>query len=305
MRGTSGLFLAALAACALWIIGCSDKSDDESGAISDQEALQQIMAEDSDIESVDAWSGDDNLGGGGGLDEPINTVRWGRVGQRHPDSVTVEIQGDTLATITRYISFNGEFRIGALDDTTWTYYNKPMYNAVVRKAHAVRIARTPRPRQNWRISEVTPIVLTSTSPNPHSVEPTEVEVYRNTGGGLELLADITDPLNTYYDRDNLPWAEPQQELHIFLHANTINPAVAVLHPHVYRHGRFPRLMLVDDGTGVDEVAGDGIYSGTYVTGVNAGVFVSGFDLLDYETMYDSEGPYDAGGWAIPYRIVVQ
>ncbi len=302
MGSLRNLLLIAFAAGALIIVGCA-KDDEDNGT--DQEALQQLMADDQDIESVDAWSGDDNLGGGGGLDEEINPVRWGRVGHRQLENVTVEFQGDTLATITRTISFNGEFRIGApVNDSTWNHYNKPMYNTVVRKAHAVRIARTPRPRQNWRITEVTPVVLTSATPNPHTIEPTRVEVYRNAGVGWELVADITDPLNTYFNRDTLPWVEAEQEVQVFVHANTTEPAVGVLHPHVYRHGRHPRLMLLDDGVDPDVAAGDGIYSGSYVTGVIPGVFVSGFDLLDWETLHDSEAPYDAGGWAVPYRVVV-
>jgi hypothetical protein len=286
------------------VVGCKNDSEESSEATTDEGALQQLVLEDLEIEDVDAWSGDDNLAGGGGLDETINPVRWGRVGRRARQSVDVAIQGDTLATITTTTTFNGEFRIGAqVDDTTWHYYAKPMYNTIVRKAHAVRIDRSPRPRHNWRISEITPIVLNSADPNPHTIEPTQVEIYRNVGEGLELVASITDPLNTYFDRQNLPWANPEQELEIYVHANTTDPAVAVLHPHVYRNGHHPRLMLLDDGVYPDAVAADGIYSGTYVTGVHAGVFMSGFDLLNYETLYDSEGAYNAGGWALPYRVV--
>lgn len=302
MWSLRNLLLIAIAAGALIIVGCA-KDDEDNGT--DQEALKQLMAEDQDIESVDAWSGDDNLGGGGGLDEEIDPVRWGRVGHRRLENVTVEFQGDTLATITRTISFNGELRIGSpVNDSTWHRYDKPMYNTIVRKAHAVRIARTPRPRQNWRITEVTPTVMTSAVPNPHTIEPARVEVYRNAGADWELVADITDPLNTYFARDTLPWVEAEQEVQVFVHANTTDPAVGVLHPHVYRHGRHPRLMLLDDGVYPDVAAGDGIYSGSYVTGVIRGVFVSGFDLLDWETLHDSEAPYDAGGWAVPYRVVV-
>ena len=298
MKAKWNLVLVAAAVSALLMIGCS-KEDEGSDAITDEEALQQLVLEDQEIEGVEAWSGDDNLeGGGGGLDEPIDPVRWGRVGRRHLQSVNVVIEGDTFATITTTTTFNGEFRIGAqVNDSMWNYYAKPMYNTIVRKAHAIRVDRTPRPRLNWRITEITPIVLTSSDPNPHTIEPVRVEVYKNVGEGLELVADVTDPLNTYFSRDNLPWASTEQELEIIVHANTTSPGVGVLHPHVYRHGRHPRLMLEDNG--------DGTYSGTYVTGAHPGVFMSGFDLLDYETLYDSEGAYDAGGWAIPYRIVAE
>ena len=297
MKSKWMILLLALASM-LMITGCSDE-DEGSAPVSDEEALTQMMQEDQDIEGVDAWSGDDDLEGGGGLDDPIDWARWGRVGRRELQSVNVVIEGDSLATITRTISFNGEFRIGAqLEDSTWQYFAKPMYNTVVRKAQAIRIARTPHPRQNWRIVAVTPIVLMSAEPNPHSIEPTQVEIYQ----GEELIADVTDPLNTYFDRENLPTLDANAEVTIYVTANTVLPGVAILHPHVYRFGRLQRLYLHDDGMEEDEFPGDGVYSGSYWTNERVGVFCSGFDLIDFETLYDSEGAYDAGGWAIPYRI---
>jgi hypothetical protein len=298
MMKSKWMILMLALASVMWMAGCANE-DEGSDAMSDEEALTLMMQEDEEIEGVDAWSGDDNLEDGGGLDEEIDPVRWGRVGRRHLQTVNVVIEGDSLATITSTSTFNGEFRIGAqLNDTTWQRFAKPMYNTVVRKAQAIRIARTPYPRQNWRIVAVTPVVMASAEPNPHTIEPERVQVYQ----GEELIADVTDPLNTYFDRQNLPTLAANAEVTVYLTANTTAPGVGVLHPHVFRHGRHPRLYLNDTGLAPDELAGDGIYSGSYWTNERVGVFCSGFDLIDYETLYDTEGAYDSGGWAIPYRI---
>ncbi len=298
MKSKWMILMLALASV-LMVAGCSDE-DDGAASVSDEEALTTMMQEDADIEGVDTWSGDDNLEGGGSIDEEIDPVRWGRVGQRHLQSINVVIEGDSLATITSTSTFNGEFRIGAqINDSTWQYFAKPMYNTVVRKAQAIRIARTPYPRQNWRIVAITPAVLVSAEPNPHTIEPERVEVYQ----GEQLIADVTDPLNTYFDRENLPTLNANAEVTVYLTANTILPGVGILHPHVYRHGRHPRLYLYDDGIEPDEFPGDGVYSGSYWTNDRVGVFMSGFDLIDFETLYDSEGAYDSGGWGIPYRVV--
>jgi hypothetical protein len=298
---TLWILLAMAAGLILFAAGCANNDDNES--VTDQEALSQLMRNDLDLEQADAFSGDDDLGGGGPLDEPINPVHWGRLGRRMPVSINVEIVGDSFATITRTSSFNGLFKgVDEVNDSTHTLYDKAMYNTIVRKAHAIRIDRTRDPRRNWRITEVTPAVLMSADPNPHTIDPTHVQVYRATGSGQELVVDITDPLNTYFNRENLPTVGPDQEVTVFATASTTNPAVAFLHPHVFRLGRLSRLPLHDDGVAPDEVANDGTYSGSYVTAPRIGVYLSGVDFLDYETLYDSAAPYDAGAWAIPYRV---
>jgi hypothetical protein len=59
---------------------------------------------------------------------------------------------------------------------------------------------------------------------------------------------------------------------------------------------------MDNGTPPDAQAGDGLYTGGYMTGTLPGVYLAGMDFIDFETIFDSESPYDAGAWSIPYRI---
>ena len=62
---------------------------------------------------------------------------------------------------------NGDFRLRTeLSDDKMEPIDKPMYNRLIRKAHAVRIDDSPYPRRNWRIEEITPEVLESAAPNP-------------------------------------------------------------------------------------------------------------------------------------------
>jgi hypothetical protein len=192
--------------------------------------------------------------------------------------------------------------VDEVNDSTHTLYEKPMYNTIVRKAHAVRVGRDRDPRRNWRITEVTPAVLMSATPNPHTIDPVHVQLYRATEGGLDSVLDISDPLNTYFDRENLPRVFPGDSIIIFATASTTSPAAAFLHPHVFRYGRLGRLALLDDGMWPDQTANDGTYSALYTTAPRLGVYLSGIDFLDYETLYDSADPYDAGAWAIPYRV---
>ena len=179
-------------------------------------------------------------------------------------SVTVEIQGDTLATITRTLTFSGTLRI--VTDTTGgtrTYIDKPMVNTVVRKAHAVRVGHGPRPRLNWRIREITPDVLTSADPNPHTIDIERVQVFRNEGGTLTSLADITNPLEAYFTRAALPVVQPEDEIVVMATVDTADVVHGVLHPRVFTARPHPRLALHDDGQYPDVTANDGIYSGAY------------------------------------------
>ncbi len=302
MFATNRLALVLLiSGLALFSWSCSeiDDSDELSSSMSDEQALVELMREDSDLEEVDAWGTDE----GGSTDDPIDPITWGRLGRRDQVSISVQFEGDTFATITRTRTFNGNFRI--VTDTTGednTYIDKPMYNNLTRKAHAIRVARTRFPRLNWRITEVTPEMLESAVPNPHTVFPTRVEVYWNGDSGMELLADISDPLNSYLNRDDLIRVGAEEELVFYVTPSPADPVFGVLHPRVYRLGRGARLEMRDDGVYPDVTADDGVYSVSEFAPARLGLYHAGVDLLDYETLFDSEAPYDAGGWAIPYVV---
>ena len=142
-----------------------------------------------------------------------------------------------------------------VDSNNRIVYNKPMFNTVVRKAHAIRIGHDPNPRLNWRITEITPEVLSSVAPNPHTVWPVRVEIYAQTPERPVLIADITDPLNTWFRRDNLPAIRPETALVFNLTSNVADSVVGVLHPRAFRNGPHPRFRLHDDGNPPDGISG--------------------------------------------------
>ncbi len=292
--------MVVMAAMALlFVAGCDKETDeDTSVAVTDEQALAQLMTEDQEIEGLDAWSGEDS-GEAGSLDDPINPIGWGRIARRHVESVVVRIQGDTLATITRTVRLGGQLRI--VTDTSGglrTFIDKPMVNTLVRKAHAMRVGHGPRPRLNWRIFEITPDVLTSADPNPHTIDIRRLEVF----SGETRIADITDPLNTYFTRASLPVVRPDAEIVVWATVDTADVVHGVMHPRVFAARPHPRLALHDDGLYPDVAADDGIYSGAYTTRARDGVFLAAVDFLAHATLYDSEAAYDAAGWACPYRV---
>jgi hypothetical protein len=288
------MFLTGLLAAGilLFMIGCSKDSEDNSGPATDQEALTQAVGDDQDLEGMDAWTDDSD----GSLDEAITPLRWTRVGHRSNPSYQVEIQGDTLATITRTIYFNGQLRI--LTDTTGgvrTFVTKEMHNVLVRKLHARRIGRPGNRRENWRVWEITPEVMRSSAPDTSTVWPVRVEIFRRGEDGMDSVTTFTDPLNTYYRRDTLPVVYEGDSIVVRAWPNLdAESIVAVLHPRVYRNGPHPRILMTND---------NGVFAASSIVGSRVGVHAAGVDFINRAALYDSEARYDAGGWALAYRVI--
>lgn len=289
------ILIAAMAVGILVLVaGCSkdDNSNPSSANETDQSALLTMMTEDSDLEAVNSWAGDGDDGGGSPLDSAVSPIGWERVGHWARSSVNIEFQGDTLATITRTATFNGTFHM--VIDTTGgvrTTIDKTMHNTLVRKAHARRVARTHHPRENWRIYEVTPEVMLSADSN--TVHPARVQFFVN--GNQTPILDLSDPLNTYYNRDSLPAIARGAQLIVVVTPNVTDTVAAYLHPHVWREGRFHRVAMPP--------AGNNTYSATFTVGDRLGVYLTAPDVLNHATLYTSDAVYDAGSWAIPYRVV--
>ena len=295
MKTVWGILIGAgMLALLVLIAGCSkdNSSNPASSGDTDQSALTGIMSDDSDLEAVNAWDGDEDIGGSP-LDSAVTPIRWQRRGVWHRTNIDVQIQGDTLATITRTATFDGTLRV--LIDTTGgtaVFVNKAMHNTLTRKAHARRVGRTRLPRDNWRIYEVTPEVLVSTDSN--TVHAARVQFFLGDTTNLTPLLDVSDPLNTYFSRDSLPLVPVGSQLTVVVTPSVTDPVSAYLHPHVWREGRFPRRPM--------EPLGDNTYRASFAVGEHLGVHETAPDLISHATLFTSDAPYDAGSWAIPYRV---
>jgi hypothetical protein len=288
------VILAGATAILLFAAGCSNDKDSNPAASNetDQTALQALMTEDSDLEGVNAWDGD-STDGGGSLDSAVTPIRWFRRGAIHRSAVNVEIDGDSIATITRTAAYNGVIRV--LVDTaggTRVWINKDMHNVVTRKAHARRIGHNPRPRENWRIYEVTPEVMLSAAPDSNTVRPVRVKYYVADDSLLTQIRDITDPLNTYFRRDSLPEIPRGATLVVQVTPSITDTVAAFLHQHIAGH--LPRLPMAPSDNNTYTVA--------FSVGLRPGIHFAAPDLISRATLHTSEGGYDAGSWAIPYRV---
>lgn len=296
------------AAMMLLLFGCEEGWQDsetyESG-MTDEQALEELFLEDADVESPDIWQ-DGSAGMSAaelrGLDEEIDPLGWWRIGHREREHIYVDFIDDDHAVITRVRSFDGTFRLLTdVSGESMETIDKPMYNDLVRKARAVRVDNSHYPRRNWRLTSITPEVMSSVEPNPNSVNILNVTAVCECGN---ILADISHPLETYFNRENLPEVIEGEAVTVYVEVEGNVPApIGALRPDVYRDGRRPRLPLFDDGIAPDEVAGDGVYTGSYAAGHRLGLHHIGLDFIDDQTIYDDEAEYDASGWAVPYAVV--
>lgn len=102
---------------------------------------------------------------------------------------------------------------------------------------------------------------------------------------------ITDPLDTFFDLDNLITFASGEAVTITLYTN-VDDGHAYLHTFVGI--LYVRVPFTPQG--------DGVYQGTWNAQlIPAPRFVI-FDLMPHSTLYTSEGPYDFNGWLLPYMI---
>ncbi len=146
------LGLAAVAALALW--GCKSSTEPVEDELS---VLQEMIASDAFFTSDQSMLNDVNEFGLGKTAVPILPAAWGRRVDSVSRTVSFVHFGDTVVVATISVTMSGQIKIAAKDslqDTTITVISKPFTETMTRNVRFYRIARTDRPRDNWRFREV-------------------------------------------------------------------------------------------------------------------------------------------------------
>jgi hypothetical protein len=312
MIGKREMVLAAAAMAAMVLMaGCmSDSSSNPVGPRnSNSAAVRQLLLSNPQLTSFNPWN-DDAVVKGQDVDTVLSPVSWARIGTLSDVNTDVQFQGDSLATITLTSTFDGKFEVVNSDKVPADSRKviKPMFNTIVRKMHAVRPISldAPDPSRQWRVTEVTPFVMMSSDQSPNTVMPTHTRVYARSNGDLTLIADIGDPLNTYFKLDSLPSLAAGQDLVVMVTSSLggATPVVAALHPRTDAVKLAARTPMNDAGALPDQTPRDGVYSGVGTAPDQVGEYVATVDLIRVSTIFDSDGPYDSGAWGIPYRVAL-
>jgi hypothetical protein len=197
--------------------------------------------------------------------------------------IVIEESGDRpVAHVSTSADLHGIFHL-YYDDPENIYLASVLHKRL--EAHAehratfVRWLRPDRdPHRGWRLTEVsgTEVVSVPTTKDIVSVEIISPSVHRM----------ITDPLALVPLRE-LPTFQPGESV-------TLRVKTTDATDFVFLHTG----LLKDEFQPI----GEGIYEGTWTVGERRGYRRVAVDVIDHETLFDDEAPYDSAAWVFQYRV---
>ena len=321
--------ILAVAVLAFFGMSCED-----TGEITQEEiiaALEDMIAEDEALNI-------EEFGDGGADDEEYGDITDGSFGRmtddyfpsdslrfrfgRRVDSLVMiishEFIGDTIVISTIEHIVGGQFITVIYDTSTGAQvdsFAKDFTTDAIRKVKFVRINNTDNPRWNWRLDSLTPVV--SLGEDKISID--SLKIY-SANGSLLYLFESDGIQDLFIKRDEIPTFQAWLPIVMKLYISNAGPVYnweSGEGAHLkFGRGRRDlnrhlhiRLRFYDDGTnGDDAVANDDEFSCHWWMhppgfGYNLRVFKAFVDVIDFETLFSSDGSYHAAFWGFPYHSV--
>jgi hypothetical protein len=213
------------------------------------------------------------------------TIVWWRGPQTHSQP-TIEIN---IVEDSAWVSWSrdnyGHLWILKTDSIPWLDWSKTLSETAELRATFLRTGTEDDEYRGWELHSIS---LAYGVSNPTSTVNID-SVHINSSAHPNLW--IIDPLNTYFDIDNLITFQPGEPVEITLYTN-VTDGHAFLHTFL---GILPvRLPFTYEG--------EGVYNGTWNAQLVAIPRFAIFDLMPHSTLYTSDGAYDFNGWLLPYMI---
>ena len=229
------------------------------------------------------------------LREAVLPVAWGRRRIGPPDrTVTIDQQGD-IAHVTVESRIDGRLYVDTSDDTI----RNPGAKGFAHTLH--RTATFAHDTTGWHLTAISPADIVMTEADRQTVHIKSVVA---TVDG-EPVAEITDPTAELAVPDGLPTLQPGDAVVVTATVAHDPGSVWVPDTFVFLHHNGHRDRMVDDGSGADAVAGDGLYTGSYTIGTRPGRRLAVVDAIDSVSLQnETDDDYAANGWAIPYRVIL-
>lgn len=297
------LGLAGLVTVGLLLSGCQSTTE----PIEDElVVLKEIIESDPLFSSDQMLLNDPDAESLGKAAAPIIPVAWGRRVTNATRTIDFVREGDTIVVATITHTITGEIKIAAKDspqDTTITIVTKPFTETTTRKVKVTRIARTDRPRDNWRIRE-TSAVSGGTGDAALTVNQLTAVV------GQDTLV-ITDPLEFYlklpaFTGRRMPSIGQNANIKVqFTVTSTESDTDFVflhrpfqwLNPSVFRPARVRMTLVSQTGSGPFVRVYEHSWTG-HITGRHH-FFVS---ALTRNSLFDDAAPWATKMWGIPYIV---
>ena len=248
-------------------------------------------------------------------DTSITPLRWGRFITSVTRTINLNVlPGDTMAVahVTRAVS--GTLKIRTSINGVDSVFTKPFADTSGKNVIFRRVAKdTKKYWLNW-VPVATSLVVGGTSPMPanNGIQVTKIQLL---GGGDSIT--ITDPeafwlrykwLNLFHGgRGDVPQFALGDSVTVtvtLMSQSSDTDMVALRHGFGLQSLRYERArMTLVSQSGPD---GNGFYTKVYTKSLlprfGMGSFYVGVDALTKATLYDSNAPYSASWWGVPYRM---
>jgi hypothetical protein len=246
-------------------------------------------------------------------DSPADSVlKWGKFVTNISRNITITNEGDTIKIVHVTTTVTGKLVIVKLTGNTTDTIHKPYTMQYKRDVIFKRIARTPRPRLNWRLYKISFIDGESKTPQigTSRVEMNKIEVYVN---GVQRYTfngpDFTQNIFTtrYFGGAGIPELNRNDEvkLKVYLYSVENQPEIVF-----WRWGRrkpgfnreiFQLISETPSGNGFDR-----IYEKTFSIGHQhmTGRFNGAVVAMTHNTLYSNQPQECAADIAAaPYRVL--
>ncbi len=261
------------------------KNDEEA----DKNAITNLIKKDSvwfnantEVDSTD------NSGSFLMMGDTATAVIWWRTKQTHPDTnITINVVNDS-AFVEWERTNQGELVIIAYtpSDSAWHTWRKELFETARLNAIFMRTGNPSDEDRGWELYKIS-CAWANSDDNTVFIDSVKIESESN---GTIL---IVDPANTFYNVDSLITFNSGEELKVTLYTHG-SDAEAFLHTFVLVFPFYLRVKFKKEG--------DGIFTGTWKAQIIPFPRYAIFDLLNHNTLYEEETPYDFNGWLFPYNI---
>lgn len=270
--------LAILCFSIIMMYGCEEKVTEAEKT--DEEALQDLVNELSDWFAVDGHLGEETTEDPP-TKEPILPIFWWRKVDRPIHRIiTVDVIGDS-AFATIQADIHGWFNIMIQPDSL---IHKDLADSSIRYAVFKRDTVSTYHR-GWRLMGLSGVEIVSDA-NTVEIDSVRVEIVDT---GWDTL--IVDPLEIF-SREDVLTLPPDAQVEVTAYTND-STACVFLHTFRPWRPRRWRFMHLENG----------VYHGFWFTPHRHGIHHAAVDIIQYETIFDDEYPYDSNAWLLPYRII--
>lgn len=291
------LVLLMIGLAGLALAGCNFEEDTTGPAANDQaqtdeQAINTLMADEDGYFSAGEVMTEDPVGVGrtegkeSASGAPIESFYFVRriLSREIHREIHIEIppDGPAVATVSTIEDLRGIFRL-FYDDPERVYLpgviDKRLHATSRHRAVFVRRRElTENRHRGWHLIKVSGAEIVS--------EPTTKDILSLEITSHSVNQIITNPLELVPIRE-LPTFQPGEE--VALRVTTSDPT-----DYVFLH----------TSHGKDEFrpTGDGVFEGTWTVGERRGHRRVAVDVIDRETLFDDEAPYDSVIWVLHYRV---